>query len=46
LLLFVGFAVMILWIMAASSVESEERQKRWDAEEAQRKKSRKTMLKG
>ena len=45
LLLFVGFAVLILWIMAASSVESEERQKRWDAEEAQRKESRKkTML--
>ena len=43
MLLFFGLAMMILWSMAKSSVESEERQKRWDAEEAQRKQSRKML---
>ena len=46
MIVFSIFALYALWSMAKSSVESEERQKRWDAEEAQRKKSRKTMLKG
>jgi hypothetical protein len=43
MLLFFGLAMIILWSMAKSSVESEERQKRWDAEEAQRKQSRKML---
>ena len=43
MLLFFVLAMMILWSMAKSSVESEERQKRWDAEEAQRKQSRKML---
>ena len=45
MLLFFGLAMMILWSMAKSSVESEERQKRWDKEEELRKKER-AILKG
>jgi len=45
MLLFFGLAIMILWSMAKSSVESEERQKRWDKEEELRKKER-AILKG
>lgn len=44
MLLFVGVAMMILWSMAKSSVESEERQKRWDKEDAERKTSRKMLM--
>lgn len=43
MIVFAIFAFFVLWSMAKSSVESEERQKRWDKEEAQRKQSRKML---